>query len=187
MGVQVRERDIDEMKEKLNTMNTALNKISYLDSALKETGFSFEIKRFLHESLSELYAERKMYDRAAKAMSNKAAMEVTHKDKVDSYITAAELYSQAGRVEDAEQMFISASRDVDEQNKQKVKLARKNIYYKMAHELEQKGKKATAAKFYEKIIKMKLDEEEKEEIKNKLIKTYKALGLFRESRLIEGI
>ena len=55
--------------DKLKEMNTALNKINYLESALKEAGFSFEVKRFLWKELSDLYAERKMFERAARAMA----------------------------------------------------------------------------------------------------------------------
>ena len=47
MGIQVRERSIEEIEEKVKEMNTSLNKINYLESAVKVPGFSFEIKRFL--------------------------------------------------------------------------------------------------------------------------------------------
>jgi len=56
-----------------------------------------------------------------------------------------------------------------------------------AQELESKGKKASAVKFYEKLIKMKIEEVEKVEIKMKLISTYNALGMFREAKLLEGV
>jgi len=187
MVVQVRERTIDEIEEKLSEMNTDLNKISYLESALKAMSFSFEIKRFLWNNLSELYANRKMFDRAAKAMSNKAAVEPMAKDRIDSYITAAEIYCRVGKVDDADDMFLRASRDGNEEQKRAIKLARKNVYMVSAQELERKGKKAHAAKFYEKLIKMNLEDSEKLEIKHKLLDTYNALGKFREARLLEGI
>lgn len=187
MMVVIRERGIEEIKEKLSTMNTALNKINYLESAVKDLGFTLDIKRFILGELSSLYEERKMYDRSAKAMSNKAAMEITFKDKMNSYITAAELYCKAQKVEDAEQMFSQAVRDVDNEQKQKIKFARKNLYFKMANDLEAVGKKAGAVKFYEKLIKMNLDEIEKNQVKAKLSGTYKSLGLFREAKLVEGL
>ena len=187
MVIQVREKTIEEFEDKLTEMNTALNKIMYLESALGVSGFNFEIKRFLWKRLSDLYEERKMFERAAKAMSNKAGMEVSFREKTDSYITAAELYSRVGKIEDADEMFIRASRDANAEQKMKVKLARKNIYLISAKELENKGKKASAVKFYEKLIKMKLEDIEKNEIKDKLLATYKALGLFREMKLLEGI
>ena len=187
MAVQVRERTIEEFEAKLAEMNTDLNKISYLESALKATSFSFEIKRFLWGKLAALYSDRKMFERAAKAMSNKAAMEITSRDKVDSYVTAAELYARIGKIDDADEMFTRATRDAGGEQVMKVRLARKNIYSVFAKELEAKGKRASAVKFYEKLIKMKLDDVEKALIKEKLVSSYKALGMFREAKLIEGV
>ncbi len=187
MVIQVREKTIEEIRDKLNEMDTELNKINYLESAIRESGFGYEIKRFLWGELSKHYESRAMYEKAATAMSNKAAVEITFREKINSYITAAELYSKASRVDDAENMFVRASRDASEEQKNAIRLARKNIYLQFAKNLEEKGKRATATKFYEKLIKMNLEESEKLEIKEKLKKTYTALGLFREARLLEGL
>ena len=187
MVIQVKEKTIEEIEDRLSEMNTDLNKINYLESALKEGGFSFEIKRFLWGTLARLFEERKMFERAARAMANKAGMEITFRDKIDSYMTAAEFFSRLGRVDDADEMFTRALRDSNHEQKARVKLARKNIYLMNARELEKKGKKASAVKFYEKLVKMGLDNIEKEVIKEKLISTYNALGMFREAKLIEGI
>jgi tetratricopeptide (TPR) repeat protein len=187
MGINVREKSIEEISRKLSAISTGLNKIVYLESALRETGFTFEIKRFLWGELAKLYSEKKMYEKAAKAMSNKAGIEITFRDKIDSYIGAAEYFSKAGRVDDAEEMFIRATREASTEQKIKIELAKKNIYLVCAKELESKGKKASAIKFYEKLIKTNIEEIEKNQIKNKLISTYKALGFFREAKLLEGI
>lgn len=187
MAVHVREKTIDDIKTKINEMNTALNKIGYLESALKQTGSSFEMKRFLWGELADLYEENAMFDKAAKAMANKAGIEIMVKDKVNSYVYAAELFSKAGRVEEADDMFFRATRDADPSKKASITLAKKNIYMVSAKNLESKGKKASAIKFYEKLIKMNLDEVEKSVIKDRLISTYKALGMFREAKLMEGM
>jgi len=187
MGVNVREKSIEEIDEKLHSMNTELNKISYLESALREAGFSYEVKRFIWGKLGELYISRKMYERAAKAISNKAGVEISSRDKIESYLLAGELYAKIGKIEDAEDMFVRASRDGSLEVKEKIKLARKNIYLVCARDLGEKGKRASSVKYYEKLIKMKLDDVEREEVKNKLIPIYKALGMFREARLLEGV
>lgn len=187
MGIQVREKTLEEIEDKLLEMTTSLNKINYLESALKEPGFSFEIKRFLWGQLSEFLVERGMYGRAAKALSNKASSEVSFKERIENYLSAAELYSKAGKLDEADEMFVRALRDGNDEQRLKIKLARKNIYLSSAKSLEEKGKKASAAKFYEKIIKMNLEDIEKKEIKKKLISTYNALGLFREAKLLEGL
>ena len=196
MGIQVRERSIEEIEAKVGEMNTSLNKINYLESAVKVLGFSFEIKRFLWAELCELYKDRKMFERAARAMSNKAGMEVSFREKVESYLSAAELFAKVGKIDDAEEMFVRAGRDADalrqsevgsrksEVGKEMVKLARKNIYLVLARGLEADGKRAGAVKFYEKLIKMRLDDVEKDEIREKLLVMYKALGMFREAKLL---
>jgi len=182
MGMNVKENTLEEIQKKLETIETDLNKIDYLESALKNTSSSFEIKKFIWGELAKLYSERKMFEKAAKAMSNKAGIEASFREKIEDYLYAAELFVKAGKIEDAEEIFIRATRNSNSEDKAKIKLARKNIYLVSARELESGGKRAGAAKFYEKIIKMNLDEIEKSEIKNKLLKSYKALGMFREAR-----
>ncbi len=185
--MQVREKDLDEIKEKIAATNTVLSKIYYVESALRELSFGLDIKRYLYQALSDLYAERKMFDRAAKSMSNKASMEITFRNKIESYLQAGELYSQALKSDDAEEMFLRASREANDTEKQRIKLTKKNIYFKTARELEKKMKRSAAAKFYEKLIAMNLEPIEKKEVKEKLTGIYKSLGMFREIKLLEGI
>lgn len=184
MAIQVREKTIEEIEKKLLEMNTVLNKIGYLESALRETGFSFEIKRFIWGELARLYEERKMFERAARALGNLAGIEPMFRDRMDFYVMAAEMFCRIGKIGDADEMFVCAVRNASSADKEKVKLARKNVYFGFARELEKKGKRASAVKFYEKLIKMKLEDIEKEEVVEKLRVAYKALGMFREARLL---
>ncbi len=184
MVIQVRERTIEDMETKLLEMNTALNKIVYLESALKVVGGSFEIKRFIWGELARLYEERKMFERAALALGNLASMEPMFKDRMDSYVMAAEMYCRTGKIVEAEDMFTRVVRDAGKGDKEKVILARKNVYFGFAHDLELKGKRASAVKFYEQLVKMRLEDVEKQEVVEKLKVSYKALGMFREARLL---
>jgi len=99
--------------------------------------------------------------------------------------SAAELYSKAGKVEDAEGIFVRATREANEDERKRIKLARKNIYSHFAAELEKVGKKANALKFYEKLLKIKLDPVESSVIRERAISIYKSLGMFQEARLLE--
>ena len=187
MAIDVRESTIEEIEGRLGEMVTPLNKIAYLESALRESGFSFEIKRFIWEELVLLYEERGMYEKAGRAMASKAGGEVSRNEKVESYLKAAELFAKGGRVDEADDMFVRAGRDGDVEDKVKIKLARKNIFMVNAQELEKQGKKVSASKFYEKLIKMNLAEEEKQEIKEKLVEIFRATGRFRDAELLEGL
>lgn len=185
MAIQVKEKTIEEIESKLSKMTTNLNKIAYLESAIKSSGSDFEVKRFILENLAKLYEQQKMYEKAAKAYSNKASIEIMTKNKIDSYINSAELYSKLGKLEEADDMFLKALRECpDITQKSRVKLARKNIYMQLAKDFESKGKIASSVKYYEKLYKMNLDDAEKSIIREKLKKSYTALGMFREARLI---
>jgi len=185
MALRVKEKTISEIQGRINEMNTELNKIAYLESALK-SDFTFEIKRFILQNLAELYESRMMFEKAARAMFVKAGVEISSNDKVESYLKAGELYAKAGKIDDSESMFIKAARDFEMQ-RSRIFLTMKNIFLVSAGNLEKKGKKASALKFYEKLIRAPLDESEKEEIKKKLAEEYKSLGKFREAKLLEGI
>jgi hypothetical protein len=89
-------------------------------------------------------------------------------------------------VDDADEMFLRAMKDASREQKQAIKLARKNIYAEFAKDLENKGRKASSVKFYEKIISMKLDDDERYDFVQKLISIYKSLGMFREAKMLEG-
>ncbi len=184
--INVKEQTISEIQEKLLTMNTGLNKIAYLESALKQN-FSYDIQRFLWQKITDCYEERKMFEKAAKAMSAKSAIEITFKDKIESCLKSAELYTKAGKIDFAEELFQRASREANSQEKAKIKLTKKNLYLLEAQGLEKQGKRVTALKFYEHLIKTDLDDFEKQEIKAKLLDAYKALGKFREAKLLEGL
>ena len=186
MAMRVTEKTIEDIEYKLSGMGTELNKLAYLESALKGD-FTYEIKRWIWDNLVELYESRKMYDKAAKAVREKSEIEISFREKIESLLRAGEFYAKAGKIDDADDMFVRASRDATMEQKQKIKLAMKNIFMVSAKDLEDKKKKATALKFYEKLIKMNLDDVEKADIKKKLIDTYSALGRFKDVELVEGI
>ena len=187
MTINVRETTLEEVQARLAEMNTDFNKINYLEAALGSGGFTLEIKRFLYGELSELLENIKMIERAAKSIAKKAELEPMKKDKIEGYLKAAELYSEVGKVEEADEMFRRGARDTTESDHARIVLARKNIYMKFAKELESKLKRASALKFYERLFKMRLDDSEREPVRASLISLYKALGLFSEAKMIEGM
>lgn len=185
--VDVKESSIEEVEEKLSSMNTDLIKIDYLESALKKSDFTYEVKRYLWDKLVELYEDRRMFEKAAKSMASRATIDITYRGQIEAYVQSAELYSKAGKIEDAEEMFLRAVRNANVDQKARILLSRKNIYMAIADILEKKNKRASAAKFYEKLLTMKVDDLEKKDIKKKLLETYKSLGKFREAELLEGV
>ncbi len=183
--VQVKEHLFQDVKSKYETLNTDLTKMEYLESVLKMSDVNMDVKKFSLGMLAELYGKRMMYDKAAKAMFGKAGYEITFKDKVETYLKAAEYYAKASNVLGAEDMFSRASREANSEQQSKIQLARKNIYLAITNDLEKRGRMSNATKFYEHLLTLKIDDLEKSLIKKKLVDYYKRMGKFNEARVVE--
>lgn len=184
--VQVLETTLEQVKEKIAGMRTNFNKADYLESAFKKD-LSIDIQRFALETLASIYDQDRMYAKAARAMSNKARFDPTFKERIVSYLRAAEFFCMGGTIDDAEEMFNRAVREANEVEKKNILQKRKEMYFTYAEKLEKQGKRSSTLKFYEKLIKIKLDDTEKEKVKEKLVKSYRLLGLFKEADVVSKL
>jgi len=184
--VQVKERLFQDVKSKYETLITDLTKMEYLESVLKMSDVNMDVKKFALGMLAELYDKRMMFDKAAKAMFGRAGYDITFREKVETYLKAAEYYAKAGNILGAEDMFSRASREGNQEQKAKINLTRKNIYLMIAGDLEKRGRMSNGTKFYEHLLTLKLDDLEKSMIKKKLIDYYKRMGRFNELRMVES-
>lgn len=178
--VQVKERSLQEIKSKYESLATDLTKMEYLESVLKTPDIGTEIKKYSLGILSELYAKKLMFDKSANALFRKAGYETTYREKIDTYIKAGEAYARSGNIVGAEDMFTRASREANAEQQNKIILIKKNTYFRIASELESKSRMSYASKFYEHLLTLKLDEQEKTLAKNKLTEYYKKIGKFNE-------
>jgi len=184
MEIRVKEKTLKEFEEKIKSMTNDLSRISYMDSALKEN-VTFDVKRFLYTKLAEVFSSRKMFDRAALAVANKIAITTTFREKIETYLQAGELFTKAGRVIDAEHMFNKAMGEANTTEKQMIKNKMKEVFLREAQELDRLGKKASSVVFYEQLLRGSLDPKERQDINQKLLPVYKALGKISEARALE--
>jgi len=184
--IQVIETNLEQVKERLARMRTNLNKADYLESVFKKD-ISIEIKRFVLVTLTEIYKQDRMYAKAARVMSNKAGFDPTFKERIISCIKAAELFCEVGSIEDADEMFNRAYREANEVEKLDIIAMRKKTYFYYAEQLERIGKRSSAMKFYEKLIKMRLGDGEKAKVKEKIVRNYKLLGRFKDAEIVEKL
>ncbi len=183
--IQVKERTFDEVRTKVDSLRTDLTKMEYLESVSKMPDMPIDVKKFLFSNLVELYERKLMFDKAAKAMFLKAGYDVTYREKVESYLRSAEYYAKGNNLISAEDMFLRALREGNSEQRAKVELTRKNIYLSLAADLERKGRAVYAAKFYEHLLTLKLDDLEKESVKAKLKIYYTRFGKFNELKMLE--
>ena len=184
--VQVKERNFQEVRAKFESLVTDLTKMEYLESALKASDISMDVKKFAFTTLADLYGKKLMYEKAARAMYGKAGYDTTFREKIESYLKAGEFFAKGGNIISADDMFLRATREGNSEQQARVALTRKNIYLSVAAEQEKRFRMANAVKFYEHLLTFKLDDLEKSMIKKKLMDYYKKVGRFNDARAIEG-
>jgi tetratricopeptide (TPR) repeat protein len=184
--VNVKERLFQDVKAKFESLNTDLTKMEYLESVLKTSDVNMDVKKFALGILADLYDKKLMFDKAARAMAGKAGYDITFREKIDSYLKAGEYHAKAGNILAADDAFARASREGNAEQQAKVALARKNIYFAVANDLEKRMRMANAVKFYEHLLELKLDDIEKAMIKKKLIEYYKRVGRFNDAKMVES-
>jgi tetratricopeptide (TPR) repeat protein len=146
-----------------------------------------EMRKFAYLKLAEIYLGRRMFSDAAKAFSGAAVNCLTFREKVECLMQEAKAYVTSGDFDSADKALKKALVETEERNRRKVYDEMISYYKKEAERNEKEGKIGQASKIYEKIIKMKITDQEKEEVKLKLEKIYERLGKVKELRFLRGL
>jgi len=178
------EREKRDILEKAEIMSDFL-KIEFLEKKLKEVE-TFDVKKFIHELLSEIYDEKKMHSDAGKHFENAAEIAITRKEKKDLYEKSLKQFIKAGDLEKLKLIINKISDYIDDNEKKEVLDLRKSLLKEEAERFELNGRNNNALRIYEHLFKISSDSE-KIELKEKLIFLYEKLGKIREARALKGI
>jgi hypothetical protein len=184
METLVREKNLQEVKAKVDSIVSDFGKVSYLESALTQS-FTFDVKRFLYTKLAEVCEQKKMYEKAGRALLNRTTIEVTYRERISTFIKSAEMFVKAGKLEMANQTFLKAYAEGNSQEKTMIKQKMVDTIKACADEAEKTGRKQVVIPYYIKLLEMPIGEQERQQIKQKLISAYKTLGKFAEVKSLE--
>ena len=174
-----------EIEEVLNGKGEFVQ-IDYLTRFLKEMP-PLEMRKFAYSKLAEIYDSRKMYSDSANCYRNLAINSITFKDKIKYFIESAKAHIKNFHFEEADLSLKRALGEANSTEKKEVYAKIINFYKEYGEKLEKDMKQNNAVKVYEKVYRMHLKEEDKEEIKQKLISLYERLGKTNEIKLIESV
>lgn len=174
----VGEKSRQEIETKLNQMSDFL-KMEYLEACCKQKR-EFDIKRFCNMKLAELYEKRNMFSEAAKNASAAAEMAATFNEKMQSYMKEVELWIKAGYYENVDGAFKKALASGNAKEKEEMKNALKGFFKKQAEAYEKALRRENALKIYNRLVELASNEQEKLEVKRKILDLYKSLGKIRE-------
>ncbi|MEK7112088.1 MAG: hypothetical protein AAB875_02060, partial [Patescibacteria group bacterium] len=142
-------------------------------------------KKFVFLKLAVLYEKAKMLNDGAKMYDNAAELSIAFTEKIKHYMKEAELYAKTGSFDRVEQAMKKALGQSNSRERDDIRVSVKMFYKEQAKICEAELRRNQAARFYEKILEMRISEQERREIREKLLELYKRLGKLHEYQVLE--
>ena len=158
--------------------------IDSLGRFLKEP-IALETKKFVFLKLAELYEKAKMFNEGAKMYGSAGDLSLAFAEKVKHYLKETELYVKAGSFDRVENAMRKAINEGNAKDKENIQISVKMFFKEQAQLHEKELKRSNALKYYEKMLEMKLSDQERLEVREKILDLYKKLGKITESRALE--
>jgi tetratricopeptide (TPR) repeat protein len=160
--------------------------IDYLDRFIKDSP-PIEMKRFAYEKLARIYLNRKMFENAALMFKNVAINSISFKYQQENYIKEAKCYIRAGRFDEVNNALKKAFAEANKLDRRKMYDEIVEYYKKIGAEYEESGLPGKSIVLYEKLVRMKLTIEDKELVKNKLMKLYQKMGRRKDYDFLKSV
>ncbi|VVB79473.1 Uncharacterised protein [uncultured archaeon] len=157
--------------------------IDHLVRFLKEPDTNQDTKKYSYLKLASIYEKKAMFFDASKAYDSAAIYCLNDQEKSAYYIKEAESLIKGGFFEQVEKSIQKASQGMSIQEKQNIYTKVKLLYKKQAEIYESQLKRSNAVRVYEKMLELKITDQEKAEIKAKLVELYEKLGKKKEYML----
>jgi len=178
--MRVKERTRKEIEQKFLEMNDYL-KMEYLKACLNNE-LDFDTKKFILVKLAGLYEAKGMLIEAGKMMRAAGDINTSVGTKVSDFMKSAELFIRGGDYESADAMKKKAMAAVPKESAMEIERSIKEFYKIQAKICIENKKRKQAAGVYEKLLSMGLDEKEKKEVQENLLKIYEGLGDYNKYR-----
>lgn len=180
--MQILEKTKNEIESKAQTMSDFL-RMEYLELCSKKFN-DIDTLRYCNKELAVLYEKKFMYLEALKYLSRLKGMAVLKKDKIESIFKEIEMLIKSGSYDKADLMFLEDIRVLDESDRFELKRKVIEFYYGEIKNFEKFSKHANLLKVYKSLISYVRDDEVNQ-IKKRMIESYKRLGKVRESLMLE--
>jgi len=148
---EAKETKREDIENKLKTIGGDMLKMEYLENCLKQNQ-TFDVKKFLHVKVADLYERRLMLNDAIKNIDAAAEIAVTFREKIDLYKKEIELAIRHGSYDAAEASFKKAIAAASSTERDDIRKYLKNVYFARANELEKMQKNNNAIKIYERLL-----------------------------------
>lgn len=142
-------------------------------------------KKFAFTKLIEIYTSKKMFNDVAKIYNSLALLALSPQERVECLVKETKAHIQSERFDEADAVMRRAMEEVTIIKKADIYEDIKKFYKQQAENYEKEARRNHAVKVYEKLLSMRINEQERNEVKGKLLALYEQLGKFRESSVLE--
>lgn len=139
-----------------------------------------EIRKFVCLKLSEIYEKKGLFHEAGKMYNNAAMIVIPFAEKIKLHLKEAELYIKAGDFLKVDEAMKKAVANSTAKDGLEIYSTVKELYKKQAEAYEKSKRRNQALRIYEKLLEIRMSDEERQEIKKKLTESYEKLGKFKE-------
>ena len=153
--------------------------IDYLSKLLKEK-LHRDTKKFVYLKLIDIYDGKNMFNDVAKMYEGLASISIAFSEQIKNHLNATQYYIRAGFFDKADYAMRKAINEANSVEREEIGFSVKEFYKKQAEEHERKLKRNHAARIYEKLLEMSITDQERVEIKEKLMELYEKLGRLKE-------
>lgn len=153
--------------------------IDYLTRFLKLSP-PISMRKYSYLALARIYLNRSSFTEAAKMFNNASINCLTFKEKQECHLKEAKSYVRATEYDKSIQALKKAFSEANQKERKKLFEDLIDYYKKVGEDFESSGLPGKATKLYEKLITMKISQEDKDEIREKLLILYKKLGRTKE-------
>jgi len=158
--------------------------IDYLSRFLEQRPPTHK-KKLAFAKLLEIYESKKMFNDSAKVYDSLAILATSKQERIDYLVRGIKSYIQGENFEEADSILRNAMGEATIIKKEEIYDSIKNFYKKQAEIYEKESKRNHSVKIYERMLGMRMSDEERREIKEKLLELYEKLGKFRESSILK--
>jgi tetratricopeptide (TPR) repeat protein len=156
----------------------------FLDRSI---GLKRDTKKFLFLRLAEIYERRLMVNEAAKMYDNLGILVISYSEKIKYFLIEAKLFISKGEFQRADEAVKKAMSQANSTERENIYFEIKNLYKEQARKYDENMMLGRAMKVYEKLLEMRLDSSEREEVKGKLLVFYDKLGERQKYNILKGL
>jgi len=145
-----------------------------------------EMRKFAYLKLAEIYSTKEMYSSAAESFKSAAVNSVIFREKQENFLKEAKALIMAGKFDESDKALKKSLDEANSKEKESLYNELVSFYKKEIEKLEKKNKLGTLINLYEKFLRLKVRDSDKEEVKEKLLKIYEKLGRVKDYKILKG-